>query len=276
LAQFHSKTKVPIQAVVMDPQSQYFDVVFPQTQNNAMKCSALSFTEILKAHGSWRRKNSGRNMQNLIKLYEPLNQLRALHRPLMEAIKAREVCSKGEAINGYFLRGGNDLPKVVQQGLYLVQDVGVIEQLKIQGTYFFFEPLYSQDPFAYLRNTWMEDWVGSVLAKHDDGQWRGGFSSVKVNIKEVANFQEFDFLGARKNHLVYWSCKNTKETEPAQFFEIDALRDEVGGRDFHVAGLVHTANINGGLQEKAKRLGIHLVNILDNDAEEKLIRISCQ
>jgi hypothetical protein len=147
--------------------------------------------------------------------------------------------------------------------------------VEIKGNQVWSHKKNGSDPLAYIRNIWMEDWVTMVLAGADN-RWQQAFSGIKINIRTHDDSQEFDFLGARKNHLVYWSCKNTKKTTSAQFFEIDALRDEVGGRDFHVAGLVHTANINDGLQAKAKRLGIHLVNILDDDAEEKLIRISCQ
>jgi hypothetical protein len=185
------------------------------------------------------------------------------------------LCSREDAkFNGYYLRGGNDLPMVVQEGLHLAQDAGVIRELRIQKQYFTFSSVYCENPYAYIRNMWMEDWVGAVLAKHDDGQWHGGYSSVKVSIKSPDDYQEFDFLGTRKNHLVYWSCKNTHEVKTPYFFEIDALRDEVGGRDFHIAGLVHTADVQVTLRKKAARLGVHLVQITQADAQERLLELS--
>jgi len=116
--------------------------------------------------------------------------------------------------------------------------------------------------------------LAAVLAHHDDGAWRGGYSGVQVDIKHPGDHQEFDFLGVRKNHLVYWSCKNTSELKAAQMFEIDALRDEVGGRDFHIAGLMHTAPAESGMRSKAKRLNVHLVQVTAHDAEEQLCRFS--
>jgi hypothetical protein len=275
LAVYRQKQGVDVCAVVMDPNTQYFDVVFPLAQNNAYCCQMLAFDDVLKVHGSWRHKGSGRDMNMLRHVYEPLDSLRALHTPLMQALDGRSLCSAEEAKgNGYFLRGGNDLPGVVQEGLFLAQDAGVIKSLAIKGAYFSFESICCENPYAYIRNMWMEDWVGAVLAKHGMKQWSGGYSSVKVSIQSPEDYQEFDFLGVRKNHLVYWSCKNTSQVKAPQLFEIDALRDEVGGRDFHVAGLVHAVKVPYGLKKKAKRLGLHLVQITAPDAQEKLIRAS--
>ncbi len=276
LATHISKRHVKVSAVVMDPRTQKFDVLFPKANNDAFACSFLSFTEVLKIHGSERRDKSGRAMQDLKKIYEPLEQLRRLHKPLMKAMKDRRICSKEEARNGYFLHGGSDLPTILQQALYLAQEAGAIKQLRIQQQRFSFQPVHSHDAIAYIRNTWMEDWAGAVLAKHDDGAWRGGYSSVKVNIKNKGDYQEFDFLGVRNNHLVYWSCKNIKEVKPAQLFEVDALKDEVGGRDFHISGLIHTPNMDHGLKQKAARLGVKLLQVTRDDAEETLVRLSCQ
>jgi len=274
LAVYKQHYHVDVCGLVMDPHSQHFDVVFPVAQNNIHACNMLNFKDVLSVHGSCRKAKSGRDMQSLKKVYEPLNQLRHLHTALMRDLKGRRICSKDEAANGYFLWGDDTLPKNVITGLELAQQAGVIENLKIDGGYFTFNPIQTMDPIAYIRNMWMEDWVGAVLASHDDGKWLGGYSSVKVEIKSPDDYQEFDFLGVRNNHLVYWSCKNTTEVKAQQLFEIDALRDEVGGRDFHVAGLVHTAKVETGLKMKAKRLGLHLLRVTDADAEIKLLQIS--
>jgi len=275
LAFFQQKSKYPAYGVVMDPVSQYFDMVFPKAKNDAYACEPLSFKQVLGVHGCKRRSASGRDIMSLKKAYEPLQQLRRLHKPLMRATRQRTLCSKLESSNqGYYLRGGNDLPKEVQKGLHLAQDIGVISRLSIQKSHFTFQSEGCEDPFAYIRNMWMEDWIGAVLAHHDDGYWRGGYSSVQVDIKHPGDHQEFDFLGMRKNHLVYWSCKNTSELKSAQLFEIDALRDEVGGRDFHIAGLLHTAPAESGMRSKAKRLNLHLVQVTAADAEEQLCRFS--
>ncbi len=265
--------------VVMDPQSQHFDAVLPKAANNQTPCVSLGFNQILHVHGSKRKDKSGRSMEIVLPHYDAIQKLRLLNPVLMRDLKDVDVCKKEEAQrNGgfYFLRQNKALTSNIQQGLHIAQDIGVIKGLNIQGNQFAFQTVYTDNPIKYIRNVWMEDWVTAVLAKHNDGNWKGGFSGIEVSIKQYENYQEFDFLGARKNHLVYWSCKNTSKLSSAQLFEIDALKDEVGGRDFHIAGLVHTAEIKEGLKQKAKRLGLHLVNVLDADAEEKLVRISCR
>lgn len=275
LAFFHQKSPYSVRGVVMDPHTQQFDVIFPTPENDAYACAALDFAAILAAHGSWRQKGTGRDMKQLKEAYAPLQALRYLHAPLMHALKGRTLCSKEEAATqGYYLRGGEDLPVVVQQALALAQDAGVIKALHMHQAHFTFQAVSCDNPYAYIRNMWMEDWVGSVLAHHDMDAWCGGFSSVKVSIKSPEDYQEFDFLGVRNNHLVYWSCKNTAEVKVSQLFEIDALRDEVAGRDFHVAGLLHTADVAYGLRKKAQRLGLHLVQVTAQDADEQLIRAS--
>ena len=275
LARFRQQKGADVYGVVMDPHTQQFDMVFPLAKNDAYACRGLRFEEVLNVHGSWRQQGSGRDMAALKGVYEPLQSLRALHDDMMQALDQRSLCSRDDAkAQGYYLRGGNDLPMVVQEGLYLAQDAGVIRELSIQKQYFTFSSVCCENPYAYIRNMWMEDWVGAVLAKHDDGQWSGGYSGVKVSIKSPEDYQEFDFLGVRNNHLVYWSCKNTRDVKTPYFFEIDALRDEVGGRDFHVAGLVHTADIQVALRKKAKRLGVHLVQITQADAQERLLEVS--
>jgi len=277
LAMFTKQKGVTVRGVVMDPRSQHFDTVFPQAENNSIGCETLSFNQILSVHGSSRKDNSGRAMKGLKQFYEPLQELRSINAALTSSLKGRVVCNVKEASReGFYLRGKGGLPDIVHRALYLAQDVGVIENLNINGNHFLFDSIHVKSPIAYIRNMWMEDWVGCVLAKDDD-EWCGGYSSIQVSIQKREDFQEFDFLGARKNHLVYWSCKNTpNKMDTSQLFEVDALRDEVGGSDFHVAGLVHTAVAELGMREKAKRLGVKLVNVLDADAEDKITDISCQ
>lgn len=265
--------------VVMDPQSQHFDAVLPKAVNNQTKCAELGFTEILRVHGSTRKDKSGRDMKHVVQHYDKLSKLRLWNPMLMQALKDIDVCSKDQAAanQGFFYsRKKTKLSLNVRQALQLVEDMKMIKGLVFRGDQFKFQAVGVDDAIAYIRNMWMEDWVAAVLEKHRGGQWKGGFSGVKVSIKDYHNSQEFDFLGARKNHLVYWSCKNTREMKAEQLFEVDALRDEVGGRDFHVAGLVHTAKVKQGLQDKARRLNVALVNVLHHDAEERLVNISCR
>lgn len=273
------QTHVDAVGVVMDPQSQHFDAVLPKAANNQTPCESLGFTEILRVHGSSRKDKSGRDMKSLVQHYDKLSSLRLLNPLLMRETQHFDVCSKEQAAKNqgfFFSRKKAALGKNTQKALELTQSIGAIQDLRIQGNQFRFTSVFVDDAIAYIRNIWMEDWVSAVLEKHNDGQWKGGYSGIRVSLKQYNNYQEFDFLGARKNHLVYWSCKNTKEVKSGQLFEIDALKDEVGGRDFHIAGLVHTADVKEGLKQKAKRLGLHLVNVLDADAEEKLVNISCR
>ena len=273
LSRFHIKSKQPIQAVVMNPQSQQFDVVFPKAENHAVACISLSLRQIIQVHGNAIR-SQGRDARDLINHQEALNRLRLMHPMLMRESNQISMLSKdkdGMAI----LQGQTKLADVIIEAARLAEDIGVVQDLKIERSQISSKQIGDADLWSYIRDVWMEDWVAMVLAAGDN-RWQQAFSGIKINFRSPNNNQEFDFLGARKNHLVYWSCKNTGDLSSAQLFEVDALRDEVGGRDFHVAGLVHTAEAKSGMVENAKRLGVHLVNILDNNAEERLLALSCQ
>lgn len=273
LSHFHMQSKQPIQAVVMNPKSQQFDVVFPKAENHAAACTSLSLRQIIQVHGNEIR-SSGRDTNDLKNHQEALNRLRLMHPMLMRESNQISMSKKDD--NGMaILQGRTKLADVIIEAAKLAKGIGVVQDLKIERHQIFSKQIGDTDLWSYIRNVWMEDWVAMVLATGDN-RWQQAFSGIKINFRSPNNYQEFDFLGARKNQLVYWSCKNTGDLSPAQLFEVDALRDEVGGRDFHVAGLVHTAEAKSGMIEKAKRLGVHLVNILDNDAEEQLLELSCK
>jgi len=264
--------------VVMDAKTQKFDVVSPHAKNNTVSCRALSLQDILQIHGSQIKHGSGRDMNKLKKHFSHLEKLRQMNKQLTDALNGIQVCSHNEAkARGYFyLRNQKQINKMIKQGLEITQSIGAIKKLHFHGQEgFSFQAVHTTNPIDYMKNLWMEDWVGAVFAKHDDGHWKGGYSGVQVSIQgKEADSQEFDFLGARKNHLVYWSCKNIKKTTTAPLFEIDALRDEVGGRDHHIAGLVHAQSIEPGLVAKAKRLKVYLVNVRAPDAKEQLLQLS--
>ncbi len=264
--------------VVMDAKTQKFDVVSPHAKNNTVSCRALSLQDILQIHGSQIKHGSGRDMNKLKRRLAILEKLRQMNKPLTDALDGKKMCKHDEArARGYFyLPGQKQISRIIKQGLELTQSVGAIKNLQFHGQEGFnFQAVHTTKPIDYMKNVWMEDWVGAVLARHDDGHWKGGYSGVRVSIQgKEADYQEFDFLGARKNHLVYWSCKNMKKMTPKPLFEVDSLRDEVGGRDYHVAGLVHAQSIEPGLVAKAKRLDVRLVNVRAPDAEEQLLRQS--
>jgi len=272
----------PLRAVVMDPVHQHFDELYPDQRNRVVACARLEFSEILQVHGSALVDDSGMRMTALRGKRELLEKLRALQPLWRRSLPGASLCSADEAGRSggfYFLkqqgRPLDDPPGEFRHALRVAQQIGVIRGLEFERGRlgrFRFTAVREHDPWAYIRNKWMEDWVAAVLAEADDGEWRGGYASVRIGMGE--DRQEFDFLGARRNHLVYWSCKNTSQIKSDHLFEIDALRDEVGGRDRHVAGLLHSARLTSGLASKAGRLNIRTVCVGDGDAAEQLVAYS--
>lgn len=283
-----------VQAVVMDASSQQFDVLYPQPHNNDRPCASLDFAAMLGVHQCRQQQGSGISMLDLVVHLDVLRKLRLQHKSIERALRIRpnkarrfDVCNKEQAqARGYYLLDDKKrtvpLPAVVVQGLQLAEQAGAIHDLRTKnGMYFSFKAGRVENPIDYIRNTWMEEWVGAVLADHDAKAWQGGFSSVKVMLGEQSNEQEFDFLGACRNKLVYWSCKNTQELKTEHIFEVAALKDNLCGSDMHVAGLLHTfdptQSVKGAeslrtMEKKAKRLNVRLLCVDAEDAEAQLIR----
>lgn len=275
LGTFRRKSGAGVYGVVMDPRSQQFDTVYPHAANNARPCTMLSLDEILHVHGN-AVFGKGRSMQELSGKLDELERMRVLAPAIKRELIDRQISKQDEA-GFYRLSGVGGLPSGFCKGLEIAQRTGVLHGLEISGVKFRCTMRGSGDPVAWVRNMWMEDWAGAVLGSGLSG-WQGGGAGMHVRIgkksKSGMDKQEFDFIGARNNHLVYWSCKNVKEISPAPLFEVDALRDEVGGRDFHVAGLLYAGLLKPGIAKKARRLGVELVDVFAADAAERLLRIS--
>lgn len=269
-------------AVVMDPTEQAFDLLHPHCRNAIVRCERLDLKTILRAHGN-AIAAEGRSLPRLAEIRPLLNKLRALAPTLREALAGREP-RRGEHDAELVLTGGADVPEPLRRALRWMRDGGVLAALEIRKNRIRWRwaPGFGAhgSPVDYARNEWLEDWVGAVLGKLSD--WDGAYVGLRVDFsgrvrehRGKQDMQEFDFLGARRNRLVYWSCKHAKALTPAMLFEVDALRDEVGGRDQHVAGLVYLSQrAPGGLEVKARRLGVHLVDVSRPDAEKTLLQFS--
>ena len=258
--------------VVMNPETQVFDALYPEPRSGVATCAELTLSEILRVHGNAVHA-PGRDLAFLRKRRDLLAQLRSLAPEVTRALGQRDV---GRRDRGWVsLQGGGPIPRIVCRALGLLHEGGLVRELRIEGNRVYArEPAFDCDVFAYVRDVWMEDWTGAVLAAHLDG-WQAGFAGVKVRFGRRMHggqdIQEFDFLGARRNRLVYWSCKRVRKVRPQMLFEIDALRDEVGGRDHHFAGLVYMGHCSEGLRKKASRLGVKMVDVTGVDAEEQLL-----
>jgi len=262
-------------SVVMDPRTQCFDQLYPHPVNHAFPCQMLTLDDILKVHGNGVHR-LGRSLNELRHMFDGLERLRLISVALTRTIRDTATVIRRQD-GSYAMTKGQQIPAVIRQALEITADIGVLEHLTVSDRSFRCDTVRTGDLVAYMRNLWLEDWVGALLATHID-DWQGGFSGVHVRIGKPGRTgldkQEFDFLGARQNHLIYWSCKNVKEIKPAYLFEVDALRDEVGGRDFHVAGLLYAGAMGEGMQKKAVRLGVGCVNVLEPDAAEQVVKIS--
>lgn len=275
LGSFRRNRGGDVQAVVMNPVSQHFDTVYPNPANKYVPCASLTLENILAVHGNVIHY-PGRSLKEVRAMRPYLDKLRILSAAVKSSLHGREVKAKDDS--GWFvLTGPGGLPDAVKKALLIAAEAEVLNGLEFNGARFRCKMRGTGDPIAYVRNLWIEDWVAAVLGE-GLSDWNGGYAGIKVRIRSSLqsgnDFQEFDFLGARKNRLVYWSCKNVKEVKAPQLFEVDALRDEVGGRDFHIAGLIYIGKAAPGIRKKAQRLNVHLVDALEPDAEKKIVRIS--
>jgi len=272
---FRRSRSADVLGVVMDPYSQYFDEVYPCPVNGHRTCATLTLDQILHVHGNAVHK-PGHAMELLADRFDLLEKMRLLAPVIKRELQGRQI-GRRDAEGFYQLSGKGGLPKAFHQGLEIAEQAGALRALAVSGERFRCTMQGSGDPAAWVRNTWMEDWAGAALGRGLSG-WQGAGAGIEIRIgrKSGAGMdkQEFDFLGARNNHLVYWSCKNVQDVKPAYLFEVDALRDEVGGRDFHIAGLLYAGELKEGVGKKAQRLGVALVDVLCPEAAERLVKIS--
>ncbi len=274
LGSHRRRRKVQVQGVVMNPKTQGFDVLYPEARNHALACASLKLDQILRVHGN-AVEQPGRDLGFLRARLDVFEELRALAPRVLQALGGREI-GKTQHDGWIELKNGTDIPPVVQKALHLLCDGGLVQKMRIEGNrvQVLGAKIDTHNVFAYVRDIWMEDWIGAVLATHLD-DWQGGYSGVKVRFGRRRatgqDMQEFDFLGARRNHLVYWSCKRVKEIKASMLFEVDALRDEVGGRDHHIAGLAYMGECGEGMRQKARRLGVRLLDVSRKDAAQALL-----
>ncbi|RMG57810.1 MAG: hypothetical protein D6717_04150 [Gammaproteobacteria bacterium] len=164
------------------------------------------------------------------------------------------------------------IPKRLKNTLALLQSHGLLSGLRYPAPDQVCYEQHGQDIIKLIAGGWLERWLGAVLA--DAGiAWRGARVSAKV-LEKGGGSQEFDFLGAHRNHLVYWSCKTDAKLTNDKLFEVDALRDGIAGSDFHIAGLLHAAPVMPTMRAKARRMNLHMVCALEDDAAAQVIRIS--
>ncbi len=275
LGAFRRRHGARVRGVVMDPRTQTFDQIYPDPVNGLEGCPALSLKEILAVHGN-KLRDAGLSFERLRARKPMLDRLRGMAAKVRRAMGDRTVRRDGD----WFWLPGGPLPKAVRRAIRQVEEMGAVRGLQVEaerGRVRWKQADFEGDLFAYVRNKWMEDWVGAVLAAGISG-WRGGGCSVRVEFdREGRDTQEFDVLGARANRLVYWSCKHVRQMSSPVLFEVDALRDEIGGRDHHMAGVACLAwehGVGEGMLAKAGRLGVRLVDVAAPDAEEQILKAS--
>jgi len=272
--QFHAD----VLGVVLDPVSGYFDVIYPHARNNIISSAALTLEQMLEAHGN---RLDPDHVPVQLSLCADQRELWMEFRELSEKLKATVNFSLFRALHPRpardslrHFKGSGPLPKVLRRILYLLQEGGLIHELSFPASD---EMRYEQgrdDVLKLLNGGWLERWLGGVL-QHPDMDWQGAMVSAKVLQGEGSGLQEFDFLGASHNRITYFSCKTDKVLRNDKLFEVDALRDGIAGRDYHLAGLLHTANVTGLMQKKAKRMGVAMIHALHDDVEDR-IRALCQ
>ena len=258
------------EAVVMNPRTQHFDRVFPDVREGVVQCKTLSLQQILQAHGNSIEQN-GRSLDELKDAWKVFARLRRRAAETFQALRDGSCERKATEI-----RCSGRMPDPIRKGLRDLAEIGLLRGLSIRSrgaTWRADSPV--SNPLQYLGHYWLEDWTGAMLARAFS-DWRGGQVGIRVRFGRekaggVPDIQEFDFLGVRRNKLVYWSCKHVRLLDSSMLFEVDALRDEVGGRDHHVAGLVYwTEVVPGALKVKARRLGLALVDASEEGAEKAL------
>jgi len=277
LGTFRRNKHADVMGIVMDPRSQHFDVIYPLPKNNVFPCATLTLDEMLAVHGNqWDTNHAHtepadcaagyglweamRSLSRTMKREFSLNDLRALHdRPVKGRLR--------------HFKSIKPIPASFRKILQMFQTNGLIHHLTWPSTSEFRYEQVGEDIIKLINGGWLEYWLGAVL--HNSGiDWRGARVSAKY-LEGKGGSQELDFLGATaSNRLVYWSCKTDSKLTNDKIFEVDALRDGVAGADFHVAGILHTADMSDVMQAKARRMGLKSVHVYAPDAAEQLVAFS--
>ena len=286
LSIYKSKTGKHVEAVVMDDRNCMFDVVFPVPKNNVYSSQIISLDKMLHSFGNeLDQQRPSNTLQACLTRKNEIEELRKLaplikkkmYRKHVHALNHAESKSKQfEIRDAQTGKKINQLPSPLLDAFHVVQNIGLLSDLKINANNTIsYKQVTDENPYVYINGGWLEDWLGLVLAELE---WNGAGTGVHVLIgKETSSHgrdsQELDFLGARHNRLVYWSCKHTARLTAEQLFEVDALRDEMSGDGRHVVGILHGGEITQGLLAKAKRLEIHVVNAWADAAAKKILDI---
>jgi len=263
--------------MVMDPVSQYFDLIYPHPVNNWLACQSLELGEMLAVHGSVldsrHRHDELSDCSARMELWETMRLQASALKRVWHVNDMRALHRRPPADEWRHYRASRALPKQLKSVLRILTEYGYISELSFPSMS---EACYRQhqcDVLKLITGGWLECWLGAVLCQSSI-VWNGARVSAKVNEPEGGS-QEFDFLGAsERNRLVYWSCKTDAKLTNDKLFEVDSLRDGIAGSDFHVAGLLHTAEISKVMRVKAGRMRVHSVCVHDADAAEQVVRIS--
>lgn len=274
-----------VEGVIYDHVSQAFDVMYPLAKNDAYSCSTITLEDMLHTFGNYLDEN--RPMKALSECEKHIDSIQQLMM-LAPEIKGS---TRGKIVKGLHSLGADlcrfqlvvsktgrasSFPGSLLNAFNILQDMKIIRNLGVSGNMdISFHQNTKINPYGYINGGWLEDWLGAVLAELE---WDGAGVGVQVLIGHKrtctnSDNQELDFLGVRKNHLVYWSCKHTTRLTPEQLFEVDAMRDEICGEVEHTAAILHAGEIKKTMLIKAKRLGIHVVNVWDKDAKEQVLSI---
>jgi len=278
LGNYRRQCDADVLGVVLDHVSGCFDVIYPQARNNALPNAILSLDQMLEAHGNRLDPDHAPVLLSTCadqrKLWEGFHDLSEKLKASVNFSLFRALHRRPAKGNMRHFKGSEPLPKALHRMLSLLQEGGIIRNLSFPASN---EMRYEQgrdDVLKLLNGGWLERWLGAVL-QHPGMDWQGAMISAKVLQGEGGGSQEFDFLGASRNRIIYFSCKTDKELRNDKLFEVDALRDGIAGRDYHVAGLLHTANVTDVMRRKARRMGVGMIHALHDDSDD-CIRALCR
>lgn len=285
LEEFHRESGTIVEGVIYDHSSQSFDVMYPLARNDAYPCAKLSLEKMLHSHDNHLDNNRPmKSLKECRKNIDSIEKLKTLAPEVKQAMRGKNMQvvnqqgngrSKFQVVVGKTGRTAG-LPGSLISAYKILQDMKIIQDLSVKGNV---EVSFNQqnkvNAYGYINGGWLEDWLGAVLSEL---KWDGTGIGAQILIghkhaTKDSDTQELDFLGVRNNHLVYWSCKHTARLTPEQLFEVDALRDEICGDVDHTAAICHAGEMTRGMLMKAKRLGVRVVNVWDDDAKEQILRI---
>ena len=276
LGSFRRNRGADVCGVVMNPRTQHFDVLYPQPANGTAPCSVLNMEEMLHVHGnSWDQRHAHEDVKDCWQSRELWEQMRTWSPALRQTWNMndmRALHKKNCPGNHRHFSCAHPIPRPLKQMFGLLQEYGLIGGLSYPAKHEVRYEQHAGDMIKLIVGGWLECWLGAVL--YDSGiQWHGARVSAHV-LEKGGGSQEFDFIGAHGNHLVYWSCKTDKKLTNDKIFEVDALRDGIAGSDFHIAGLLHTATVKPIMRAKARRMNLHMVGAYAESAAEQIVRAS--